>query len=63
MIIKRNLNGEELKMFMSKLNDNSNYCPCVLNSKDNQDYKCMCKDFREQESGTCYCGLFTKIKD
>ena len=40
------------------------FCPCVLSSKyndtNNDDYVCMCKDFREQESGECHCGLYIK---
>lgn len=27
------------------------------------DTKCMCKEFREQESGWCHCGLYYKEKD
>ena len=28
-----------------------------------EDTKCMCKEFREMEEGTCHCGLYIKIKD
>ena len=40
------------------LKENGGYCPCSLIK--NEDTKCMCKEFREQESGSCHCGLFVK---
>ena len=42
-----------------KLKENDGYCPCRINK--NEDTKCMCKEFREQESGECHCGLYQKI--
>ena len=40
------------------------YCPCVTPnlymSENSKDYICMCKEFREQESGECHCGLYVK---
>lgn len=37
---------------------NEGYCPCkLLHIPDN---KCMCKDFRDQETGECHCGLYIK---
>ena len=41
-----------------KLKENDNYCPCRIEKTD--DTKCMCKEFREQESGECHCGLYVK---
>jgi len=41
-----------------KLKENNNYCPCRIEKTD--DTKCMCKEFREQESGECHCGLYVK---
>ena len=41
--------------------DNGGYCPCLI--QKNEDTKCMCKDFREQESGLCHCGRFEKVGD
>ena len=38
--------------------ENGGYCPCAV--EKNEDTKCMCKEFREQESGSCHCGLFVK---
>lgn len=42
------------------LKENGGYCPCsVLKSEDT---KCMCKEFREQQTpGPCHCGLYEKI--
>ena len=41
-----------------KLKDNGGFCPCRLVKNENT--KCMCKEFREQESGECHCGLYVK---
>ena len=40
------------------LKDTGGYCPCRL--EKTQDTVCMCKEFREQESGPCHCGLYVK---
>lgn len=40
------------------LNENDGYCPCAL--VKNKDTKCMCKEFREMDSGMCHCGLYIK---
>ena len=40
------------------LKNNDGYCPCKL--QKNEDTKCICKEFREQESGVCHCGLYKK---
>ena len=42
------------------LKENGGYCPCML--EKTEDTKCMCKQFREMEEGTCHCGLYTKVK-
>ena len=42
------------------LRANNGFCPCAL--EKSKDTKCMCKDFREMESGTCTCGLYTKTE-
>lgn len=39
---------------------NDGHCPCAI-FHDN-DTLCMCKDFREQESGLCHCGRFEKVR-
>ncbi len=41
-----------------KLKENDGYCPCSL--VKTPDTKCMCKEFRLQESGMCHCGLYIK---
>lgn len=41
-----------------KLKENNGYCPCVL--VQNDDTKCMCKEFRKMTEGTCHCGLYVK---
>ena len=43
------------------LKSNNGFCPCAM--VKNKDTKCMCKDFREMKSGTCTCGLYTKVED
>lgn len=61
---------QELRIFLNddpylvrdigkKLKENGGYCPCKLIK--NEDTKCMCKEFREQqEDGLCHCGLYRK---
>ena len=61
---------QELRIFLNddpylvrdireKLKENGGYCPCKLIK--NEDTKCMCKEFREQqEEGLCHCGLYRK---
>ena len=44
------------------LKKNGGYCPCAVEKTD--DMKCMCKEFRNQDSpGECQCGLYVKIQD
>lgn len=57
-MIKINPDKEFVKEFRQRLKDNSGYCPCRVQKTD--DTKCMCKEFREQESGYCHCGLYYK---
>lgn len=40
---------------------NEGYCPCAVIK--NQDTKCVCKQFREQnEPGLCHCGRYEKVR-
>lgn len=39
---------------------NEGYCPCKL--VHTPDTKCMCREFREQSSGMCHCGLYIKME-
>ena len=42
------------------LKENGGYCPCSV--LKNEDTKCMCREFREQQTpGPCHCGLYEKI--
>lgn len=56
-----NPNEELVKEIRAALSINSGYCPCAL--KHSEDTKCMCKEFRMQESGQCHCGLYIKINE
>lgn len=41
---------------------NDGYCPCA--TERNEDTKCICEEFREQESeGPCHCGRYMKVVD
>lgn len=58
--------NKELKQLIRKgLKENDGYCPCVLNSKGKEEYKCMCQDFlnNTRVGGTCYCGLYIKDEE
>ena len=38
------------------------YCPCRV--VKNEDTKCLCKEFRDQETpGECHCGLYIKVEN
>lgn len=53
--------NEQLKeKILQALKDNHGYCPCKLEPIDEN--RCMCKEFIEQESGTCHCGLYIKTE-
>ena len=55
-------NNVELRdQIRQALKDNGGYCPCRL--EKTEDTKCMCKEFLEQESGPCHCGLYVKERD
>jgi ferredoxin-thioredoxin reductase catalytic subunit len=44
------------------LERNDGYCPCVFKSRGKEEYKCQCKDFRENVpvGASCHCGLYIK---
>lgn len=50
--------NEHVAKVLRALKENDGYCPCKV--VKNEDTKCMCKEFREQESGECHCGLYIK---
>lgn len=53
-----NHDNEDLLPTIKALIDNGGYCPCMLNKNENT--KCSCLAFREQEHGICHCGIFKK---
>lgn len=62
LVIKPNPNADSFKAISDAVKQNDNYCCCEI--EQNEDTKCMCKNFREQEeSGFCHCGRFLKVKD
>lgn len=60
-MIKVSDDKEVVELIRQKLKENDGFCPCRL--EKTVDTKCMCKEFREQEEGTCHCGLYVKTKD
>lgn len=44
------------------LKANDGYCPCVVDSKNKLEYKCMCEDFLNNVpvGSSCHCGLYIK---
>ena len=60
-MIKVNKNKKLVAQIKQRIKDNNGYCPCRL--LKNEDTKCLCKEFREQEEGECHCGLYVKIKE
>ena len=69
MAIKVSEDKELVAEIDKKLKENKEkygkaYCPCVLpsvyESENGDDYICMCKEFKEQESGECHCGKYIK---
>jgi ferredoxin-thioredoxin reductase catalytic subunit len=61
MTIRLSEDTELVEEIRLKLKENGGYCPCRI--KKTPDTKCMCKEFREQSSGECHCGLFVKVNE
>lgn len=61
MRIHVNKDKELVAKVRAALKENDGYCPCRLDKTP--DTLCMCKEFREMESGECCCGLYWKEKD
>lgn len=57
-MIKTNPNKTKAATIKKAIKKNQGYCPCKIFKT--QDTKCMCKEFRLQESGYCECGLYYK---
>ena len=49
------------KEILEAIKANGGYCPCRL--EHIPENKCMCKEFLEQKSGHCHCGLYIKYED
>ncbi len=65
MKIRLNENEELVKRVQEGLKRKNGYCPCRKEIKE--EYKCMCKEFREQIAdpnfeGYCHCMLYYKEK-
>lgn len=60
MTIKVNSDRDLVADIRKRLKENGGYCPCRLTK--NEDTKCPCKEFMEQEEGECHCGLYIKTK-
>ena len=60
-MIKLNPDKELVSEIRAALKNNGGYCPCRI--EHTEDTKCMCKEFREQKSGECHCGLYIKTED
>ena len=56
--IELNKNEEFVAEMRKKLKESHGFCPCMI--EQTEDTRCMCKEFRDQESGECHCGLYTK---
>lgn len=66
MKIILNPDKEVVKTIKEGLERKGGYCPCRL--EKTEDYKCMCKEFREQIKdkdfeGFCHCMLYKKVND
>ena len=67
LMVKTVVNSDKdlVNEIRERLKENGGYCPCAL--EQNEDTKCMCKDFREKIRdnilGECHCGLYVNIKE
>jgi len=65
MKIRLNDNKEIVETVKAGLKRTGGYCPCRL--ERTEDYKCMCREFKEQVAdpefeGYCHCLLYYKEK-
>ena len=62
MKIHVNPNKELTQAIRMALKANDGYCPCIVDSKNKPEYKCMCQDFLNNVPAgeTCHCGLYIK---
>lgn len=57
-MIKVNQDKILVREIRKQIQNNDGYCPCSI--EKSEDTKCPCKAFREQEHGSCHCGLYYK---
>lgn len=57
-MIRLNPNRSIAEFVKSGVKNNAGYCPCK--TEQIAENKCMCEDFKKQDSGECYCGLYVK---
>lgn len=61
MVFKEIDDKEKAQKIRELIRKNDGYCPCKLVKND--DTKCVCKEFVEQEElGKCHCGLYEKTE-
>lgn len=65
MPLRLNEDKETVARIREGLKAKEGFCPCRLGKKE--EFKCMCKEFREQIAdpdfeGFCHCMLFYKYK-
>jgi ferredoxin-thioredoxin reductase catalytic subunit len=55
-------NNELKNLIRQGLKNNDGYCPCIMNSRGKEEYKCMCEDFRINTpvGQSCHCELYIK---
>ena len=58
-MIKLNPNKLIVEEIRKKIKDNNGYCCCMF--VKNEDTKCPCKNFREEQE--CVCNLYVNIKE
>lgn len=57
--IFQNPNKEEFEYITDCVIENAGYCPCAV--FQNEDTKCICKEFRDQaKEGFCRCKRYLK---
>ena len=59
-MIKYTDDTELKEQILQALKESNGYCPSRIDHT--HDTKCMCKEFRDMEEGTCHCGLYIKTK-
>lgn len=66
MAVRLNEDADIVATIKEGLKKKGGYCPCRMGTAE--EYKCICKEFREQIAdpdfeGYCHCMLYYKSKD